>query len=179
MGNSGEIGRQPNATGGHEDLIARLGPGISLMIQAGREFRFGGAELRIGWSGRAVEVRNEEGVRFPNHGEPPLGWTGSIMVYPLAPLQGRDESWFQPFVSIGGGGFMVRVDLDNIGGQTVYHSFQWTVAGGIRIVSGLPEFPFGSVTFVELRVDRQQAWANPPLGRFRIIGASVLLGARL
>ena len=103
----------------------------------------------------------------------------SIPLYPLAPLLGRVERKFQPFVTGGAGGFLIQVDLDNIEGQTLYHSFQWSIGGGMRIVSGLPQTPYRTITFVELRVDRQQAWANRPLDGFRVIGVSVVFGMRI
>ena len=172
---AGEIGRQANATGGHEDLIARLNGGPALAVHAGIESRFGGAELGLSWGGRAVEVVNVDGVRFPNHGEPPLAWVGNIMVYPLAPVlrPGR----FQPFVVAGLGGMLIQVDLDNIKGQTIYHRFQWSVGGGLRIVRGL-ESPMMMTTYVELRVEQQTTWPGAPFQRFSVRAGSVSLGMK-
>jgi len=175
QGGAGEIGRHPNATGGHEDLIARLDEGLALAIHAGIESRFGGAELRLSWSGSSVEVINVDGVRFPNHGEPLLSWVGNIMVYPFAPVfrPGR----FQPFFEAGLGGSLIQVDLDNIKGQTIYHRFLWSTAGGLRIVSGL-DSPFFTTTYLELRVEQQTTWRRAPFDRFRIIAGSVSLGMK-
>ena len=175
QGGAGEIGRHPNATGGHEDLIARLGEGLALAVQAGIESRFGGAELRVSWGGRSVEVSNVDGVRFPHHGEPPIVWVGNIMVYPLAPVfrPGR----FQPFVVAGAGGMLIQVDLDNIGGQTIYHRFHWSTGGGLRIVSGL-DSPRFTTTYVELRIEQQTTWQDDPFRRFRMVSGTVSLGMR-
>jgi hypothetical protein len=172
---AGEIGRHPNATGGHEDLIARLDEGLGLTIHTGYESRFGGAELRVSWSGRSVEVINVDGVRFPHHGEPPLAWVGNIMVYPFSPLfrPGR----VQPFVGAGLGGTLIQVDLDNIKGQTVYHRFLWSAGGGIRIVNGL-DSPFFTTTYLELRIERQSAWKGEPFNGFRVWAGSVSLGMK-
>jgi len=172
-GNAGEIGRQPNATGGHEDLIARLDGGLALSAHFGLESRFGGGELLVGWAGSAIEVTNVDGVRFPDHGEPPLVWSGTIMVYPLALVvrPGR----FQPLFVAGLGGMLISVDLDNIRGQTVYHRFQRSVGGGIRIVNPSSS-PMMTTTHVEFRIEQLTTWGKSPLHRFSFLAVTVGLG---
>lgn len=172
-GGPGEIGRHPNATGGHEDLIARLAPGLGIVIHAGMESRFGGAELRVSGAGRAVEVINVDGVRFPNHGKPPIVWSGNIMVYPLAVV--ARPGTLQPFLVAGGGGMLIQVDLDNIKGQTPYHRFHWSLGGGLRIVRGL-QSPMMTTTYVEFRMEQQAIWQHAPFKRFRVLAGSVGLG---
>jgi opacity protein-like surface antigen len=174
-GGAGEIGRQPNATGGHEDLIARLDGGLALAAHAGFESRLGGVELRLSWGGSAVEVVNVYGARFPNHGEPPIVWSGNILVYPFAVVARPGR--LQPFLVAGGGGMLIQVDLDNIKGQTLYNRFQWTVGAGLRIVNGL-ESPMMTTTYVELRIEQQTTWQDAPFQRFRTGSVTVALGMR-
>ncbi len=176
-GGAGEIGRQPNATGGHEELIARLGGGPALAAHFGFQSRLGGVEFRLSWGGSAVEVVNRNGARFPNHGEPPITWAGNIMVYPFAPFTGPRPRRYQPFVVAGAGGMLIEVDLDNINGQTLYNRFQWTVGGGLRIVSGL-ESPLMTMTYVELRVERLRTWQDAPFDRFTMVSGTAAVGMR-
>lgn len=176
-GGAGEIGRQPNAAGGHEDLIARLGSGFALAAHAGIENRFGGAELGLSWGGGAVKVTNVDGVRFPNHGEPPIVWVGNIILYPLAPITGPGPRKLQPFVTGGVGGMLIRVDLDNVNGQTIYHRFQWSVGGGLRIVQG-QESPLKTTTYIELRIERTGVWRQMPFSRFRLLAGTLSLGMK-
>lgn len=170
------MGRQPNATGGHEDLIARLGGGLAFAAHAGIESRFGGAELGLSWGGGAVKVTNIDGVGFPNHGEPPIVWAGTIKVYPLA-ITGPKPHRLQPFVVGGVGGMVIQVDLDNLNGQTVYHRFQWTVGGGLRVVRGLDN-PGMTTTYIELRVERLTTWRGAPFRRFRMLAGTVGMGMK-
>jgi len=167
----GEIGRAANATGGGEQLIAYLGDAFALGIRAGLESDVLGVELVLLLGANRVEVENEFGVRFPNHGEPPVLWTGSVLFYPLFPLRhtalGRR---LRPFVVAGLGGAFVSVDLDNIEGQTLYHSWQESVGGGIRF--------FSDHSFVELRLTRQRVHRNGPLHGFDAHAATVALGIR-
>ncbi|HLB55204.1 MAG TPA: hypothetical protein VJK71_08850 [Gemmatimonadales bacterium] len=174
---AGEIGRYPNATGGHEDLVARLDAGIGLGFQAGLESRFGGLELRGLGTSSAVQVENEYGVRFPHHGGRPFAWTGNLLLYPLAPLQ-RPGGALRPFLTAGLGGLLMSVDLDNVNDQTLYHSFHWSLGGGVRIATSPEDVPSWTPTFLELRVVRMRVWPNGPLEGFGIVAATIGLGMR-
>ncbi len=176
--NAGVIGRQPNATGGHEMLLARLGWGFGLGFHAGYESRLGGVELRALALHTPVEVSNEDGIEFPHHGSRPVSWTAGVLGYPLAPVLGR-RSAIRPFVTAGVGGVILTVDLDNIKGQTLYHSFQWSLGGGVRIGLNPEDIPTWTPAFVELRFDRTHVWANGPLNHFVLYALSAGLGMRL
>lgn len=174
-----EIGRDTNATGG-EQLVAHLGDAVVLGLRGAVESDVLGLELVLLLGAKRVEVENELGVRFPNHGQPPVLWTGSLLLYPLFALRntalGRRV---RPFVVVGVGGAIVSVDLDNIKGQTLYHSWQGSVGGGIRFFSGRDRGPYEHDPFVELRLVRHRVRQNGPLYGFDILAATVGLGMRL
>jgi len=172
------LGRDRNAAGGQEELIARWSSGVALAVGGGLETRFGGLQLTGIMATSAVQVRNEFGVAFPNHGKPPVAWGADALVYPLAPLQGRRGRSVRPFVTAGLGGIFLSVDLDNIKNQTLYHSFHWSLGGGVRIALSPDEIPYWTPTFLELRVTRFRVWANGPLSRFDAVTATAGLGMR-
>lgn len=174
----GEVGRGRNATGGHEELIARWSSGFALALQGAIETRLGGFELTGVMASSAVQVRNEFGVEFPNHGKRPFAWSANGLVYPLAPLLGRRSRLPRPFVTGGLGGIFLSVDLDNVKNQTLYHSFHWSIGGGVRIATSPDEVPSWTPTFIELRVTRLRAWPNGPLSRFDAVTATAGLGMR-
>ncbi|HEV8612216.1 MAG TPA: hypothetical protein VGQ73_01825 [Gemmatimonadales bacterium] len=172
----GEVGRDRNQTGGREQLIARWSDGMALGLSAARETWLGGFELSGIQATSAVQVKNEFGVAFPNHGKRPFAWSANALLYPLGPLQGRRSRLLRPFLTAGLGGVLLSVDLDNSRDQTPYHSFHWSVGGGIRIATSPDEIPWWTRTFVELRVSRFQVWPNGPLRRFRAMAATAGLG---
>lgn len=174
----GEIGRDQNASGGHERLIARWGDGAGLGGQVSLETRFGGLELRGLQATSAVQVRNEFGVAFPDHGKCPFAWSGSLFVYPFAPIEARRNRLPRPFLTAGLGGHLISVDLDNVENQTLYHSFHWVLGGGIRIATAPEDVPSWTPTFLELRVERYRVWRNGPLHRFAAWAATVGFGMR-
>ena len=156
----GEIGR--------EELIARVGAGIGMGFQAGIESRIGGIELRTLGFSSAVEVEDQGGAEFPNHGRRPFVWTAGVTAYPLAPVFRAGTG---PFVAGGLGGILLSADLDNVEGQTWYHSFLWSLGGGARVAMG-PEEPSWAPAFLELRVERMRVWSNGPLRSFTVwVGA--------
>jgi hypothetical protein len=108
-----QVGRDVNATGG-EELRARLGHSPALGIRCGVYSRFGGFEMGVTATAAAVKVKNEFGVRFPNHGEPPAFFTASAVLHPFGRALGRAR----PYVSAGFAGAVVSADLDNIEGQS-------------------------------------------------------------
>ncbi|MGQ0701878.1 MAG: hypothetical protein ACT4PM_01945 [Gemmatimonadales bacterium] len=177
IGRSGEIGRDRNATGGQEELVASLGTGIGIGARTGYESRFGGLELRGTFFSSAVQVVNEDEVRFPNHGKRPFAWTGSALVYPVSPLQRRPGA-VRPFLAVGVGGIFLSVDLDNIEDQTLYHSFLWSLSGGLRIATDPEDVPSVTPTHVELRVERTRVWGNHPLGSFQFWVVTAGLGMK-
>jgi hypothetical protein len=129
--------------------------------------------------GRRVEVENEYGVAFTYHGEHPTLWTVRLHLYPLFPLRKSAAGRVQPLVLLGIGGLPVSVDLDNINDQTLYHSWQWSVGGGLRILLN-PAAAFDTtVSFVELRLVRHRVWENGPLHGFDAVAATLGLGVRI
>jgi hypothetical protein len=174
----GEIGRDRNATGGHEQLIAGWGGGAAVGGHVGLESRLGGLELRGIQAISAVQVRNEFGVAFPNHGKRPFAWSAGLFLSPLAPIEARRSRLPRPFLTAGLGGHFISVDLDNQKNQTLYHSFHWVLGGGIRIPTAPEDVPSWTPTFLELRVERYRVWRNGPLRRFGVWAATAGLGMR-
>jgi hypothetical protein len=174
----GEIGRDVNQTGG-EDLIAFLGDGVLAAVQAGRETRHVGVEFSLGLLAYRINVENEFGARFPHHGKSPWLYSFSLRGFPLALAPGLDRrAPVQPWVGLGGGGMIMSVDLDNVDGQTLYHSWQWSLGGGIRLPVSRGSRK-EEQTVVELRVVRYRVGANGPLRGFDALGATLGLGLRI
>lgn len=174
----GEIGRGENAAGGHEQLIARWGGGAAVGGLVGLEARLGGLEFRGLQATRAVQVENWFGVAFPNHGRRPFAWSASLLVYPLTPVESRRSRLPRLFLTAGLGGHVISVDLDNVKGQSLYHSFHSVLGGGIRIATAREDVPSWKSTFLELRVERYRLWKNGLLHRFGVWAATVGFGMR-
>src|SRR5262245_58104609 len=78
-----EIARGINATGGHEQLIARLNHSGALGLRVGMHAELVGLEAGFLNIGSAVRVDNEFGVRFPSHGGRPVICSGDALLYPF------------------------------------------------------------------------------------------------
>lgn len=167
----GEIGRATNATGAHEALIGRLGDALALGGHLGIDSRHVGAELRLVLGTRRIEVKNEAGTGFPNHGEHPLLWSGNLLVYPLGLLQGSGSRLPRPLLAAGLGGAVLSADLDNVKGQTLFHSFLWSLGGGVRL-------GIGRDGVLEARLARHRVWRNGALRSFEATAVTLGLGVR-
>lgn len=167
------IGRDTNATGG-EQLIAYLGDGLAIGFWLGIENDWLGLQLDLGVRADHIQVENEFGTRFPNHGDPPSVYSASLIVYPLAPL-GRDvrAGVVRPFATASVGGVLVSVDLDNINDQTAYHLWQHGLGGGVRVFVSDHEDGFIEVAFREVRVR-----GHGPLAGFGVRSVAVGVGMR-
>jgi hypothetical protein len=170
----GEIGRDVNAAGG-DQLIARVrdGPAFRFGAALGIEyFRFGLDMLRYT---RQVQVVNDRGVEFPNHGEGIFLYSATATLYPFAPIRGAFlADRLRPYAVAAAGGSLVSVDLDNVGDQTLYHPWQWSWGAGVRCCSSAPE----SLAF-EARVTRFYVGGRGPLNGFSATTLMVGLAAEL
>lgn len=117
------LGEDQNGVGG-EKLIANMGltPGIGTRIGLYGE-RIGFAANAF-YFARQISVENEFGVDFPNHGLNPLSFSGSVVL--------RFGDRFQPHLSLGGGFFLMSVDLDNVHGQELFFVPSLEAAAGIK-----------------------------------------------
>ena len=152
-------------------LIARLDDAPALAIQFGAVSRHLGFELRLLSGRRPVRVDNESGVAFPNHGEPPFFWAGNLLWYPLGLVQSANSGWPRPFLLAGLGGTVLSIDLDNIKGQTLFHSFHRSLGMGVQLAVGRSASGERFV-WVELRLMRHFVWANGPLRPFSVSDAA-------
>jgi hypothetical protein len=171
----GEIGRHPNATGGHEDLLARLPDAGGLTLAFGVESDLLGFESRFVFGAAHVQVKNEFGVAFPNHGEPPLFSEIGVFAFPFFPLRNSPLGRrIQPLVGAGTGALFASIDLDNIDGQSLHRARQRTMTAGLRILDR------GSVTgdtpFIELRWTRHRVSRRSPLHAFTATSLTLGMG---
>ena len=165
------IGRDINATGG-EELLARLGDRPLSGIRLGAENGPLGFEVGLTQHVVAIQVENEFGTEFPNHGRPPLRYAVAAVLLPLAPLRGTAFGrHVQPFVKAGIGGWLVSVDLDNVHDQTFYHLWAPDIGGGVRV------FPRGGEFFIDVRFERSWVAGRGPIARFRADVLTVAFGA--
>lgn len=112
---SGIIGVDINATGDHEQLTAKLKSSAFTGVKVGVHGNRLGIESGLLRSENELEVQNEFGVPFPNHGEKLTMVTLDFLLYPLR--QTALGGVFRPYVSLGIGGAFSSVDLDNIDDQ--------------------------------------------------------------
>jgi hypothetical protein len=164
-----EIGRDMNAAGG-DTLVAHLGTGP---ITGGR-FEARNRLAGVGGSMAAwlkpVTVRNAAGVDFPHHGTKPVLLTLEARLYPLGRTSvGRLAA---PYVSVGAGGLLVSVDLDNIDDQELRLLWQRGLGAGLRMALG----PDG--TFIDVGVARWFISGRRPLAAFEATALVVGLGTR-
>jgi hypothetical protein len=174
----GVIARGVNAGGGGEPIVARWLDGVGLAVGLGLEAGWGGGELRILAPARELEVRNAAGDRFPHHASQPLVWSIGALIYPIPRLGQGLGRRLRPFVAAGAGGMLVSADLDNREGPSLYHPWQVTLGGGLRLEVGLDDPRAGS-TVVEVRLLETHLGAAGPFRRGRATAFSVGLGLRL
>jgi hypothetical protein len=116
-----------------------------------------------------LEVRDAAGERYPHHATSPLLWSAGMLVTPLS-------SAVSPFVAGGWGGLAAAADLDNTGGPTWYHPWQWTIAAGVRVSSRRDPRGFQAL---ELRVTRAQLLASGPWRGGQATAITLTLGLAL
>ena len=161
-----EIGRDVNATGG-EDLIASLDDGGAIAIRLGLHSEYIGLEGSLLFGTEQIEVENEFGVDFPNHGEVPFSISADVLVYPFgfSLFDGR----LRPYVTTGIGGTLLRVDLDNISDKESYFLLTWNLGGGVKWVLDKD----GGV-YLDARVTNHHVFEDDPIDSFDM--QSILIG---
>jgi hypothetical protein len=166
-----EIGRDRNATGG-EQLIAFIGNGVAIGL--GLESQWLGLQLTLEARADHIQVENEFGTRFPNHGGQPAIYSATLLVYPLAPL-GRAirHGSVRPFATASVGGLLVSVDLDNTEDQTTYHLWHYGLGGGVRLFVLDHDDGFIELAFRSVRVR-----GHEPLQMFTMRSVAVGVGMR-
>lgn len=134
-----ELGRGVNATGGHEQLIARLNHVGAIGLRGGVHNDLLGLEANFLTMSNSVVVRNEFGVAFPNHGERPLMYSGDALIYPFR--RAIREGKLGPYLTSGMGGMLMSADLDNINDQERHNRLMWNAGGGVKVFVGeAPDF---------------------------------------
>jgi hypothetical protein len=155
-----EIGRDTNTTGG-EALIARLPEGPMLAVRSGfeRGFVYLGGE----WASPLlpIEVENDAGVDFPNHGQQPLLYALEAQVFPFG--RRRIGGHLRPYAVVGAGGALLSVDLDNRRGQELSHHWLWKAGGGVR----WQRSP-SAEGLLDLRYDEYHVRGHSPLANFTL-----------
>jgi hypothetical protein len=173
----GLIARGVNAVGGGEPIVARWLDGVGLGLGLGLEAGWGGGELRILAPARELEVRNAAGDRFPHHASRPLVWSIGVLVHPIPRLGPGLGRRLRPFVAAGAGGMLVTADLDNRNGPSLYHPWQWTLGGGLRLEVGLDD-PRAGISLIEVRVLKVHLSAAGPFVRANVTAVALGLGLR-
>lgn len=128
------IGRGTNATGGHEQLVARLDHGGAVGIRGGIHNAVLGVEANFLSTLNPVSVKNEFGAGFPNHAERLLFYSADVLLYPFgrAIRKGR----VRPYLTSGIGGTFFSADLDNINDRERHNRLMWNAGGGARFLVG-------------------------------------------
>lgn len=175
----GDITRARNAAGEGEVLAAEVKDGLALSLGMGFERSHAGLEIRVLVAAREPRVTNQAGDRFPHHAEPPLLWNVGVIGYPL-PRFGRGIGRrLRPFAAIGAGGMLVRMDLDNRGGQSFYHPWQWNLAGGVRLLTSRENLATPLVTVLELRIVRHRLFPHGPIRGADLLAVTFGVGLQL
>lgn len=162
----GAIGRDVNRAGG-DVLVARAPTAPLLGARFEVRTRVAGLGVELAASQRRVQVANESGVDFPNHGGSPALYGLEGRLYPLAGTYSPAE----PYVSAGLGGAVVSVDLDNVNDQERYYPRTRSVGGGVKFF-----FDEGSI-FVDVQYKRIAFSRTGPLHAFRASALSLAVGA--
>jgi opacity protein-like surface antigen len=129
-----DIGHGINATGGHEQLIARLDHRGAVGIRGGIHIAVLGVEANFLSTLNSVSVKNEFGVGFPNHGERLLIYSADALLYAFR--RAIREGRVRPYLTSGIGGAFFSADLDNINDQERHTRLMWNAGGGARFFVG-------------------------------------------
>ncbi|MFY9556915.1 MAG: outer membrane beta-barrel protein [Blastocatellia bacterium] len=156
-----EVARGANATGGHEQLIARLNHGGALGVRGGVHNVVLGLEVNFLAASSAVRVNNEFGARFPNHGKRPFAYSGDGLLYPFA--RAIRSGRVRPYLTSGIGGMLMSADLDNINDQELHHRLMWNAGGGAKLVVGEGPDVFLDLRFTNHRLLGSQGSAGVDL----------------
>jgi opacity protein-like surface antigen len=166
-----EINRGVNATGGHEQLIARLDHGVALGLRVGAHSDLLGLEANVLTTFNAVIVNNEFGVAFPNHGERPAVYSGDALLYPLRKRVKKGKA--RPYLTSGIGGTVVYADLDNINDQETHHRLTWNAGGGVKVFVGEgPDF------FLDFRFTNHRLFSSRGMSPVDLRSVTVGVGYR-
>lgn len=117
-----------------------------------------------------LDVRDAAGERYPHHATSPLVWNAGMLLSPFS-------SALSPFVAGGWGGLLAAADLDNTGGPTWYHPWQWSLGAGLRLSARGDEA--GGLRALELRVIRVQLLASGPWQARHATAVTVTFGFTL
>lgn len=163
-----EIAINQNATGGHELLFARLKPSLLVGARAGyHDGRFG-LEAGVFRTTTNIQVDNEFGIHFPNHGEYITLVRADVLYYPLSTFHKE----FHPYVSVGVGGNFFSIDTDNINDQENYIKpiISIGVGGKFRIGGNASNFGF------DVFVRYEQMFGKAPIqtGGFVVVSAGLV-----
>lgn len=129
-----DIGRGTNATGGHEQLVARLDHGGAVGIRAGIHNALLGVEANFLSTLNPVSVKNEFAAGFPNHGERLLIYSADALLYPFG--RAIKEGRVRPYLTSGIGGTFFSADLDNIHDRERHNRLMWNAGGGAKVFVG-------------------------------------------
>lgn len=112
------IGRDRNAWGDREWLEASIHNTMALRMALIYGNDVVGIDINMSTMFSAIEVQNEYGVDFPDHGETPwtLGVSGYLNPFGRLIFNGR----IRPVISYGVGLMHLSADLDNVDDQSSY-----------------------------------------------------------
>ncbi len=167
-----------NAGGARERILATWPDGIAITLGLGLERTRGGLELRLLVPGAEPQVTSESGEVFPHHASRPLLWSLGVLGYPLPPIGVGNCRRLRLFVAAGAGGMLVTADLDNAGGQSIFHPLQWTASAGLRLDVSRDDARAGQ-TLLEFRVARAHLGRRGPFRTGEVTAFTLALGLAL
>lgn len=162
-----EIAANQNATGSHEQLFARLKSSPFVGAKVGVHGNRLGIEAGVFRTTEKIQVNNEFGVPFPNHGENITFAKADLLVYPFP--RSAFEGVFRPYLSAGFGGNFFSIDTDNINDQENYANPTVSIGGGGKFRLGGKSSNFG----FEVLLRYEQMFGKLPIqtGGFVMVSA--------
>jgi hypothetical protein len=167
-----EIAVNHNATGDHEQLFARLKSSPFVGGRVGVHGKWLGIEAGVFRTTEKIQVSNEFGVPFPNHGENITFMKADLLYYPVP--RSAFNKVFRPYLSAGLGGNFFSVDTDNINDQENYVNRTASIGGGGKFTLGGKDGKEGNIVFeVLLRYERMFGRSPIQPGGFVMVSAGV------
>ncbi len=123
-----DISIRSNATGSHELLHGRLKSSLFVGGKVGAHGNRFGLEAGVFRTAEKIQVSNDVGVPFPNHGENVTLLKADVVLYPVR--RTAFGGVFRPYLSAGFGGTFFSLDTDNINDQENYAKPTLSIGAG-------------------------------------------------